>query len=108
MEMMNRVIEQIAAVQREGDNRFLAMEEKRMKLEEKMLLSLQSSMAMFQQAMMHGRGYQGGFYPTGPQTPPYPQTSRVPTQPQVLSHGSSMYSFPDPTPPLPNSDDDEF
>ena len=37
---MDRVIEQIAAVQREGDDHFLAMEEKRMKLEEKMLLSL--------------------------------------------------------------------
>ena len=100
-------------MQREGDDRFLAMEEKRIKLEEKMLLSLQSSMAMFQQAMfqqamMHGRGYHGGFYPTGPQTPPYPQASRVPTQPPVVTHGSSMYSFPGPTPPLPNSDEDEF
>ena len=43
---------------------FLAMEEKRIKLKEKMLLSLQTSMAMFQQTMMRGRGYHGGFYPT--------------------------------------------
>ena len=36
--MMDRIIEQIAAVQGEGDDRFFAMEEKRMKLKEKMLL----------------------------------------------------------------------
>ena len=79
-------MEQIKAVQIEVDDCFWSW----------MLLSLQTSMAMFQKTMMNSRVYTMADSIPLDHRHHHIHRLRVPTQPPVVSRESSMYSFPGP------------
>ena len=66
---IEKAVDKLARLQEASDDRFFTLEEKRLKVEERMMSTLQSSMKFFQQAMLSMPSY-GGYYPPGPSIPP--------------------------------------
>ena len=86
IDVMDRALIKMAKIQEESDDRFLALEEKRMKMEEKMLSALQGSLNLMQQALlpMTSMPYGGGYFP--PTNPPVPRSSSSITYHDMEKH----------------------
>ena len=86
IDVMDRTLMKIAEIQEESDDRFLALEEKRMKMEEKMLSALQGSLNFMQQAMLpvYSMPYGGGYFP--PTNPLVPRSSSSTTYHDMEKH----------------------
>ena len=73
----------------------VSFEEKQLKVEERMMSSLQSSLKFFQQAMMLMPSY-SGYYPPGPSIPPPGPSSTVTFYPipsaPVTGSAHTLYS----------------
>ena len=93
VDVLDKAMERIAKLQEESDERFLAMEEKRLQIERQMMMTFQGTLAFLQQNLASSRGipaYHGGFISPGQMQPPNP--------PHVLPLPNQL-----PLPPMPPS-----